>query len=98
MKNLTLKSGEIAGEFGLGDEPSTRDLEEQAAATDRAVHRRVLFETRGAAASEAQERLNEADSRLQEATDNRTLAYNNYATAYARWQGSFEEGENCVTI
>lgn len=86
LEELDAEISEIAGEFGLDSEPSTRDLEEQAAATDRAVHRRVLFETRGAAASEAQERLKEADARLQEATDNRTLAYNNYATTYARWQ------------
>lgn len=86
LEELNNEISEIAGEFGLSDDPSIRDMEEQAAATDRAVHRRVLFETRGAAASEAQERLKESEDRLQEVSDNRTLAYNNYATTYARWQ------------
>jgi uncharacterized protein YhaN len=76
----------IAAEFGMKEELSVRDIEEQAAAIDRAVHRRVLYETRGAAVSEAQGRLKVADDRLQEISDNRTLAYNNYATTYARWQ------------
>ncbi len=86
IEELDKEIAEIAKEFGLPEDPSNRDLEEQAAAIDRAVHRRVLFETRGAAAAEAQERQKEADARLQEVSDARTLAYNNYATTYARWQ------------
>ncbi len=93
LEELDKEIAEIAKEFGLPGDPSHRDLEEQAAAIDRAVHRRVLFETRGAAASEAQERLKDADARLQEVSDSRTLAYNNYATTYARWQEVLKSAE-----
>ncbi len=86
LEELTAEINEIAGDFGLPEDSSHRDVEEQAALIDRAVHRRVLFETRGAAVKEAQDRVNEAESKLQEATDTRTLAYNDYATTYARWQ------------
>jgi uncharacterized protein YhaN/VIT1/CCC1 family predicted Fe2+/Mn2+ transporter len=86
LEELTKEIGEIAGEFGMPKDPSIRDIEEQAAATDRAVHRRVLFETRGAATAESQGRLKEAETRLQEVSDTRTLTYNNYAITYARWQ------------
>ena len=86
LEELNKEIAEIATEFGMAKDPSIRDLEEQAAAIDRSVHRRVLFETRGAATAEAQKRLSETEARLQEVSDNRTLAYNNYATTYARWQ------------
>jgi uncharacterized protein YhaN len=86
LEDLDKEIAEIAAEFGMSGEPSIRDIEEQAAAIDRAVHRRVLFETRGAATLEAQSRLKETEARLQEVSDTRTLAYNNYATTYARWQ------------
>lgn len=86
IAELDAEIAEIAAEFGMGKEPSVRDIEEKAAALERGVHLRVLFETRGAATSEAQERLKDAEARLQDVSDNRTLAYNNYATSYARWQ------------
>ncbi len=76
----------IATELGLPEEPSHRDIEELAAGIDRSVHRRSLYETRDAAASEAQGRLNEAETRMQEVSDTRTLAYNDYATTHAQWQ------------
>lgn len=86
LDDLNKEIAEIAAEFGLPADPSNRDVEEQAAAIDRSVHRRSLFETRGAAAAEAKKRLDDAEARLQEVSDARTLAYNNYATTYARWQ------------
>ena len=48
-------SGEIktlASEFGIGDDPSTRDVAEQAASLERALSRRITFETRAAAVGE----------------------------------------------
>lgn len=93
LDELNAEIGEISKEFGLPEEPSNRDVEEQAAAIDRAVHRRGLYEVRGAAAGEAQGRLNESDTRLQEVSDARTLAYNNYATTYARWQEVLKTAE-----
>lgn len=86
LEDLGKEIGAIAAEFGMPKDPSIRDIEEQAAAIDRSVHRRVLFETRAAATTEAQGRLVKTEARLQEVSDNRTLAYNNYATTYARWQ------------
>ena len=76
----------IAGEFGMPKDPSYRDVDEHAATLERAMFRRMEFDSKSAVLSEAQERLRAAESRLQEVSDNRTLAYNNYANSYARWQ------------
>jgi uncharacterized protein YhaN len=84
---------EIAGEFGISDTPSIRDVEEKAGELDRSLDLRRRFESVSREFETAASRLATIDTRLTEAHSSLALSANTLADVQNRWQLLLERSE-----
>ena len=81
----------IAAEFELGEDPSPRDIEENALAMDRALSRRRAFESQDKDARDAAAHFESVDKRLQDAIAQLSLAANALEESRGAWRDVLDQ-------
>jgi uncharacterized protein YhaN len=90
---VTNEISEIAGEFGINNTASIRDVEEKAGELDRSLDLRLRFESVSREFETAAARLAAIDIRLAEAHSTLALGSNTLADVQNRWQLLLERSE-----
>ncbi|MEX0925126.1 MAG: AAA family ATPase, partial [Dehalococcoidia bacterium] len=90
VKAVTEEITELAGELGLPESPSVREIEEHAGKLDRSLDLCRRYESLTSEMSAAATRLKEAEDHLQEARQARDEAHAAVKDALAHWQHALE--------